>query len=174
MLVASKYEEIYAPEVRDFVYISDKAYTRDQILMMESIMLNTLQFNLTVPSALRFAQRYIKLAIGVDKRFKTLVEYLTELTLQNYNFLLYLPSKIASSAVYLALSMVSGKLRKSIWTPLLRSQTNYDEEQLSACVRDLQALASKNPEKYRAVRKKYSSRRYLEVAKIPVGSPLFQ
>ena len=28
MLVASKYEEIWAPEVRDFVYISDKAYDR--------------------------------------------------------------------------------------------------------------------------------------------------
>ena len=27
MLLASKYEEIWAPEVRDFVYISDKAYT---------------------------------------------------------------------------------------------------------------------------------------------------
>jgi len=26
MLIASKYEEIYAPEVRDFVYITDKAY----------------------------------------------------------------------------------------------------------------------------------------------------
>lgn len=31
MLIASKYEEIYAPEVRDFVYISDKAYTREQV-----------------------------------------------------------------------------------------------------------------------------------------------
>lgn len=50
MLVASKYEEIWAPEVRDFVYISDRAYTRDQILNMEKIMLNTLRFNLTVPS----------------------------------------------------------------------------------------------------------------------------
>ena len=28
MLIASKYEEIWAPEVRDFVYISDKAYDR--------------------------------------------------------------------------------------------------------------------------------------------------
>jgi len=50
MLVASKYEEIWAPEVRDFVYISDRAYTRDQILNMEKIMLNSLRFNLTVPS----------------------------------------------------------------------------------------------------------------------------
>jgi cyclin B len=32
MLIASKYEEIYAPEIRDFVYISDKAYTKEQIL----------------------------------------------------------------------------------------------------------------------------------------------
>jgi hypothetical protein len=28
MLIASKYEEIYAPEVRDFVYITDNAYTK--------------------------------------------------------------------------------------------------------------------------------------------------
>lgn len=32
MLIASKYEEIYAPEIRDFVYITDKAYTKEQIL----------------------------------------------------------------------------------------------------------------------------------------------
>jgi hypothetical protein len=32
MLIASKYEEIYAPEVRDFVYITDTAYTKDEIL----------------------------------------------------------------------------------------------------------------------------------------------
>ena len=39
--------------MRDFVYISDRAYTRDQILNMEKIMLNALRFNLTVPSASR-------------------------------------------------------------------------------------------------------------------------
>jgi cyclin B len=35
MLISSKYEEIYAPEVRDFVYITDKAYTKEEILAME-------------------------------------------------------------------------------------------------------------------------------------------
>ncbi len=30
MMLASKYEEIYPPEVRDFVYICDNAYTREQ------------------------------------------------------------------------------------------------------------------------------------------------
>ena len=36
MLIASKYEEIWAPEVKDFVYISDNAYDKDQILAMVS------------------------------------------------------------------------------------------------------------------------------------------
>ncbi|KAJ1365347.1 hypothetical protein KIN20_025619 [Parelaphostrongylus tenuis] len=31
MLVASKYEEIYAPEIHDFEYITDNAYTKKQI-----------------------------------------------------------------------------------------------------------------------------------------------
>ena len=62
MLVASKYEEIWAPEVRDFVYISDRAYTRDQILNMEKIMLNVLRFNLTVPTPFNFLARFFKAA----------------------------------------------------------------------------------------------------------------
>jgi G2/mitotic-specific cyclin-B, other len=60
MLIASKYEEIWAPELRDFIFISDKAYTRDQILQMEKVMLNTLSFNLTVPTAYNFLGRFLK------------------------------------------------------------------------------------------------------------------
>ena len=60
MLIASKYEEIWAPEVRDFVYISDKAYSREQILNMEKLMLNTLRFKLTVPTPWNFLARSLK------------------------------------------------------------------------------------------------------------------
>ncbi len=62
MLIASKYEEIWAPEVKDFVYISDEAYTREQILNMEKVMLNTLSFNLTVPTPFSFLARFLKAA----------------------------------------------------------------------------------------------------------------
>ena len=31
MLLASKYEEIYAPETKDFVYISDNAYSKEDL-----------------------------------------------------------------------------------------------------------------------------------------------
>lgn len=39
MLIASKYEEIYAPEVRDFVYITDNAYKKEEIFEMEHSIL---------------------------------------------------------------------------------------------------------------------------------------
>ena len=62
MLIASKYEEIYAPEVRDFVYITDNAYSRLEILQMEALMLTTLEFSITTPSAYRFLERFFKVA----------------------------------------------------------------------------------------------------------------
>lgn len=39
MLIACKYEEIYPPIVKDFVYITDNAYTKEEILAMERKML---------------------------------------------------------------------------------------------------------------------------------------
>jgi len=166
MLIASKYEEIYAPEVRDFVYISDRAYTKDQILAMESIMLNTLGFYLTVPSALRFGERFTKVDNSNSRQIH-LVNYLMELTCQEYKFLKYLPSLIAASAVYLSNTMTHA----TPWNATLESHTTYDEAALKPCVQDLYDLATKQPTKYRAVRKKYANKKFDEVAHIPTVKP---
>lgn len=166
MFIASKYEEIYAPEVKDFVYISDKAYTRDQILAMESIMLNTLGFHLTVPSALRFGERYMKVA-GAGPEAQNLVKFFMELTMQEYKFLKHLPSEIASAAVFLAMKMTTGVG----WSPVLEQHTGYSEGALRGVLGELHALAVKDPPKYKAVRKKYLNKKYLEVSKLPVCDP---
>ncbi len=62
MFIASKYEEIYAPEVKDFAYVTDSAYTKKEILAMEGQMLITLDYNVTTTSALRFLDRYSRIA----------------------------------------------------------------------------------------------------------------
>lgn len=167
MLIASKYEEVYAPELQDFVYISDCAYTKDQILAMESIMLNTLGFHLTVPSALRFGERFSKVA-NLNDRQTHLVNYLMELTCQEYKFLKYYPSLIASSAVYLS-NIMSHSSKP--WSSTLLSHTTYDEAALKECVSDLFELANKQPSKYRAVRKKYANKKFCEVSTMPVVKP---
>ena len=60
MLVASKYEEMYAPEIGDFEYITDNAYQKSDIRKMECLILKTLEFNLGRPLPLHFLRRNSK------------------------------------------------------------------------------------------------------------------
>ena len=65
LLIASKYEEIYPPELKDFIYITDKAYTKQDLLSMEFHILSNLSFDCTFPTPFRFLERYIKV-LGDD------------------------------------------------------------------------------------------------------------
>lgn len=164
MLIASKYEEIWAPEVRDFVYISDKAYTREQILSMEKLMLNTLKFNLTTPTAFNFLSRFIK-AAGVkdNKDLCTYATFLVELSLPDYKMLRYSYSMIASAAVHVAMKAFSCE---SAYPYALRKHSGFDEVTVRPCglaLIDLHKKAEKAS--LVAVYKKYSNVKYAEVAK---------
>ena len=57
MFLACKYEEIYAPELKDFVYVTDNAYDKVQVLAMEADILAKLQFNLNTTTSLHFILR---------------------------------------------------------------------------------------------------------------------
>ena len=46
MLIATKYEEIYPPLLKDFVYISDNTCTAELILEMEKKILFAIDFDL--------------------------------------------------------------------------------------------------------------------------------
>ena len=105
MLIASKYEEIYAPEVRDFVYITDKAYTKEEILSMEYKMLTKINFNVTTPSSYRFLERIFKLCPEADERVFNLSRYLIELSLVEYRMLKHHPSMLASAALFLSMKV---------------------------------------------------------------------
>lgn len=59
-------------QVKDFVCICDRAYTRQQILTMEKLVLNKLDWSLTVPTAYVFTVRFIKAA---DADEKVIIEY---------------------------------------------------------------------------------------------------
>lgn len=54
----SKYEEIYPPDVNEFVYITDHTYTKKQVLRMEQLILKVLTFDLFVPTTTTFVNLY--------------------------------------------------------------------------------------------------------------------
>lgn len=62
MFVASKYEEMYAPEIVDFVYITDTSVSKHDIRVMECVLLRTLKFKLGRPLPIHFLRRYSKAA----------------------------------------------------------------------------------------------------------------
>ncbi|KAG9489443.1 hypothetical protein GDO78_005420 [Eleutherodactylus coqui] len=101
LLVASKYEEMYSPEVMDFVYITDNAYSASQIREMEILMLRELNFDLGRPLPLHFLRRASK-SCSADAEQHTLAKYLMELTLTDYDMVHFRPSEIASAALCLA------------------------------------------------------------------------
>jgi len=47
LLISCKYEEIYPPEIKDFVYITDNAYDIKELLDMEGKILLALNFDIT-------------------------------------------------------------------------------------------------------------------------------
>ena len=85
MFIASKYEEIYPPHIRDFVDVTDRSYTKQDLLDMESKIISALDFKITTPSSMRFLDRYTRLLTG-DQRVYFLSRYLLELALIEYKF----------------------------------------------------------------------------------------
>ena len=63
MLLASKYEETYAPEIADFVYITDNSYSKGQIKKMEQLILKTISYDISNPLCLHFLRRNSKAAV---------------------------------------------------------------------------------------------------------------
>ncbi|XP_059300235.1 G2/mitotic-specific cyclin S13-7-like isoform X3 [Lycium ferocissimum] len=156
MLIACKYEEIWAPEVNDFLTITDNAYVRDQILVMEKTILEKLEWYLTVPTPYVFLVRYIKAAGPSDQEMENMTFFLAELGLMNYMTVIsYCPSKLAASAVYAARATLNKSPR---WTDTLKHHTGYSEEQLMECAKQLVSFHSGAAEnKLKAVYRKFSS-----------------
>ncbi|XP_018462120.1 cyclin-B1-3 [Raphanus sativus] len=161
LLIASKYEEIWPPQVNDLVYVTDNTYQSKQILVMEKTILGCLEWYLTVPTQYVFLARFIKAAVP-DPEMESMVHFLAELGLMHYDALKFRPSMLAASAVYTARCCLN---KTSVWTETLEFHTGYSEHELMDCSKLLAYIHSRVGEsKLRAVFKKYSKAERCAVA----------
>ncbi|KAK1317661.1 Cyclin-A3-1 [Acorus calamus] len=142
MLIASKYEEISPPHVEDFCYITDNTYTKDEVVKMESDVLNLLKFEMSNPTVKNFLWRFIRASQEDHKnpslQLEFLGNYLAEISLLDYGCLRFLPSIVAASVVFLARFTINPKVHP--WSSVLQRCTGYQPSDLKDCVHAIHDL----------------------------------
>ncbi|XP_006874440.1 PREDICTED: cyclin-A1 [Chrysochloris asiatica] len=161
ILLASKYEEVYPPEVDEFVYITDDTYTKRQLLRMEHLLLKVLAFDLTVPTTNQFLLQYLRRQ-GVCIRTENLAKYVAELSLLEADpFLRYLPSVIAAAAYCLA----NYTINRHFWPETLAAFTGYSLSEIGPCLNELHKACLEMPRRpQQALREKYKASKYMHVS----------
>ncbi|KAK9112511.1 hypothetical protein Scep_020030 [Stephania cephalantha] len=129
LLLASKYGDVRVPLVDHIILMSKSLYTRKQVIDMELMMINALQFNLFAPTMFVFIKRFIK-AVQRDKKFELLSLFFIELCLVEYEMLEFRPSLLAAAAVYTAQCTLD---RVKNWSKTSEWHSHYSEEQLLVC-----------------------------------------
>jgi cyclin B len=163
LLIAAKFEELYPPQIHDFVYVTDKAYTKEEVIRMEVSMLTVLDFVICCPTAVHFLDRY-QVVNGCTEAHRSLAQYLLELTLGDIKMVKYSPSHLASAAILLSNKLLR---KQPSWSAACLKHTKMTEQMLKKCAQemcDLLEAVESNP--LQAVRKKFSQLKHHEVAKI--------
>lgn len=173
LFIAAKYEEMYPPEIGDFVYITDNAYTQSQIRDMEMTIMNVLRFQFGRPLPLHFLRRNSK-AGQVDATAHTMAKYVMELTLLDYELVHVLPSKIAAASLAFALKVLDqeGKTLEELWTPTIAYYSQYSLEAIKPTLRAIAGIAINTTKaseraKMMAIRKKYSHKKFGKISEFP-------
>lgn len=182
LLVACKFEEIYPPEVRDCVYITDNAYTRDEVLTMEQSILSVLDYQLCMPTGYHFLTRYLNI-INANEKTRFLAFYYAERNLQEAILFQFKPSQLMSAALYAALVYDHQENVRydsddeeidspcAVWPDLLIEETGFDESDLLPMAKTMLRHVGEEPvttsmRHLIAAKKKYLNDKFFNVAEL--------
>jgi len=172
MWIASKYEEMYAPEINDFVYITDNAYSTLEIRSMELDILRVLDFNLGKPLPLHFLRRNSK-AAGVDAKQHNFAKFFMEMTLQEYSFVHVSPSELAAAALCLSCRVINEDTEETAaklkWEEKMVHYSGYEESALEPLMASIASFVVKSEtSKLNFVKQKYQSSKFMRISASPL------
>lgn len=157
LFIASKYEEVMAPSISNFIYMADGGYTDEEVLKAERYLLQTLNFKLCYPNPMNFLRRISK-ADDYDMHSRTIAKYLMEISLVDHNFISFLPSHIAAAAMYLSRRV----LDKDPWDANLVHYSGYTEKEIEPVAEKMFNYLA-NP-LHESFFKKYASKKFMKVS----------
>jgi len=173
MLLASKYEEIYAPETRDFVYISDNAYSKEDIFNMEILICTTLDYVFHIPSPLIFIAEWSKV-FNASQEEIIFASYILDLHLLDYDCIFFQTDIISISSLLNSISLLNnlndfikpGRIFLKLSRGLLNIQS------LNGCLpmtNSLLILNQNEKKKLTSLKRKYNHIKYKEVSEIKIS-----
>jgi hypothetical protein len=166
--IAIKYEEDNFLSLNKIMYYIEECYTREDILLMEKKVLNVIRFELSVSTVITFVHEMCNYFNSKSNKYKSVIFYLSELSLLYYDMLKYLPSIRCCSIFYITNLQLECE-RDNIE---LCEMFNYDINDLELCINDIYEAI--NNLKTKSVLDKYSTDEYSNVSKIRFDKKKFE
>lgn len=180
--MACKYEEIFAPEIRDFVTISDDSFDYSDMIKAEKYITEGLKFKLGGPTVYMFIRRYLNV-VGCCVRVQHIAGFIVEFIQQKITFLKYKQSLVAASVLFYCFLVEEYNQRENkenvfgpptdlkylVWDDNVVRVSGYRKEDIlkSSCIHQMRdSLVKYFDSNYKAVMTKYSSEKHYFVAKL--------
>lgn len=116
IFISSKYEEIYPPSIKDLLVMFN--FNKMAILEYEGKVMNSIQFNLTMPSSYSFLECYFLNDETLDLNQKCLSNFLLHLSLHDSRHIIVQPSKISAASI-LVVKKLHDIQNDNVWTQQL-------------------------------------------------------
>ena len=160
LMIACKHEEIDLPKINDFIYITDNAYVKEEVIKMEEMVLSKLNFSFLYPSPIKFFE-FLSLHLHFEKKHHMMGKYLMESFLLDVKNMKYKPSIISCACTYIVMKFFKMPNYHDSYTKkfyvLDEAVGKYSEHNIKECAKDICLYVDNiNKTNYKACLKKYS------------------
>ena len=168
LMIACKHEEIDLPKIDDFIYITDNAYVKNEVIKMEEDVLSKLNFEFLYPSPIKFFE-YLSFHFNFEKKHHMMGKYLMETFLLDVKNAKYKPSIISCACTYIVMKFFKMKNYQESYNKkffnLDEKNAKYSEHNIKECAKDICLYVDNiNKTNYKACVKKYSKPEQEKVA----------
>jgi hypothetical protein len=180
LFIASKENEIYFKKLKEYSYITDNTYSEEEIKKMEFNILNTLNFNILIPTSITFYDILsCKFNIKENDKAYKFGQILIEAFLLDDKCLKYSYSTIACSCLYIVMKYFKISNYKDCYNnkfstikpinefkeKMLRDN-NYHTYIIKECAKDICNSFGILKENYKSIVYKYSNKNYENIASL--------
>ena len=133
--ISSKFEEIYPPEINDYIFISGNSFKKEDIIKMENNILDLLNFDILCISPYIFLDRlyFISRENNIDIYY--LCSFFIEFSFLSIEIMKNKQSLIVASMFYLSLKFIYPK-KNNIWDSKFQIHTGYKENNIKKVIKD--------------------------------------